>query len=125
MAPILALLRDMAERHDTRAVTYFYGARSRRDLFQLDELDAFARRLPQYCFIPALSEPLPEDAWDGEVGLITEVVQRRVPDVRHLEAYMCGPTAMIDAAIALLTKRGMNEGDIFYDKFVTKADTGG
>src|SRR5581483_2709157 len=41
MAPILALLRDMAERHDTRAVTYFYGARSRRDLFQLDELDAF------------------------------------------------------------------------------------
>jgi Na+-transporting NADH:ubiquinone oxidoreductase subunit NqrF len=77
----------------------------------------------QYCFIPALSEPLPADAWEGEVGLITEVVQRRVPDMRHLEAYMCGPTAMIDAAITLLTTRGMNEGDIFYDKFVTKADT--
>jgi NAD(P)H-flavin reductase/ferredoxin len=125
MAPILALLRDMVERQDGRSVTYFYGARARRDLFQLDELDAFTRRLPQYRFIPALSEPLPTDTWDGEVGLITEVVQRHMPDVRHLEAYMCGPTAMIDAAIAFLTAGGMNEGDIFYDKFITKADTGG
>lgn len=125
MAPILALLRDMAERHDTRPVTYCYGARSRRDLFLLDELSAFAQRLPHYRFIPALSEPLPTDGWEGEVGLVTEVVKRCVPDLREMEAYMCGPTAMIDAAIALLTSSGIPERDIFYDKFVTKADTGG
>ncbi|MCS6924540.1 MAG: 2Fe-2S iron-sulfur cluster binding domain-containing protein [Candidatus Binatia bacterium] len=125
MAPILALLRDMAERHDARPVTYFYGARSRRDLFLLDELSAFAERLPRYRFVPALSEPLPTDAWDGEVGLITEVVKRCIPGLRNMEVYMCGPTAMIDAALTLLTSSGVPERDIFYDKFVTKADTGG
>lgn len=125
MGPILALLRDMAERKDTRPVAYFYGARARRDLFHLDELQEFTQRLPQFRFIPALSEPLPQDEWTGEVGLITEVVQRQVPHLAGMEAYLCGPTAMIDAAIAFLTKGGMNQNDIFYDKFVTKADTGG
>jgi len=42
-----------------------------------------------------------------------------------MEAYMCGPTVMIDAALLLLTREGIQESDIFYDKFVTKADTGG
>lgn len=125
MAPILALLRAMVERHDARAVTYFYGARTRRDLFQIDELHELEQRLPRFRFIPALSEPLPSDDWSGEVGLITDVVKRVVPSFTGMEAYMCGPTAMIDAAIALLTKGRMNESEIFYDKFVTKADTGG
>lgn len=125
MAPILSLLRDMAEKENSRRVTYFYGARARRDLFHLHELYGLTQRLPQFRFIPALSEPLPQDEWTGEVGLITKVVQRHVPHLADMEAYMCGPTAMIDAAIALLTKGGMNEGAIFYDKFVTKADTGG
>ena len=73
----------------------------------------------------ALSEPQADDEWSGEVGLITEVVQRQAPSCAGLEAYMCGPTPMIDAAIALLTRAGMKESEIFYDKFVTKADTGG
>lgn len=125
MGPILSLLRDMVERSDARPVTYFYGARARRDLFQLDELYAYEQRLPRFRFIPALSEPQADDEWSGEVGLITEVIQRLTSSFAGMEAYMCGPAAMIDAAIALLTKGGMNEGAIFYDKFVTKADTGG
>lgn len=124
MAPILSLLRDMAEKQDTRTVTYFYGARARRDLFQLDELYGLAQQLANFRFVPALSEALPDDAWDGEVGLITDVVKRHIPDFAVLEAYMCGPPVMIDAALVLLTKGGMKESEIFYDKFVTKADTG-
>lgn len=125
MAPLLALLRDMAEKENLRRVTYFYGARARRDLFQLDELYRLTQRLPHFRFVPALSEPLPGDHWQGECGLIAEVVQRHVPPFAGMEAYMCGPTVMIDAAIALLTRGGMLENNIFYDKFVTKADTGG
>jgi propane monooxygenase reductase subunit len=125
MAPILAILRDMAEKEQPRRIIYFYGARARRDLFQLDELYGLTQHLPHFRFIPALSEPLPDDNWAGEVGLITEVVQRHLSHLADMEAYMCGPTAMIDAAIALLTKGGMKESQIFYDKFVTKADTGG
>jgi propane monooxygenase reductase subunit len=122
MAPILSLLRDMAEKRTTRPVTYFYGARSRRDLFQLDELYGFAQRLAHFQFIPALSEPLPEDAWEGETGLITKVVKRLVPQGLSSEAYLCGPPVMIDAALIVLSRLGLNEADIFYDKFVTKAD---
>ena len=124
MAPILSLLRDMADRQDSRSVTYFYGARARRDLFQLDELQGFAQRLPHFRFVPALSDPQPDDAWDGETGLITDVVTRVVPNGSNTEAYMCGPTVMINAAILTLQRLGVEEKAIFYDKFVTKADTG-
>lgn len=123
MAPILSLLRDMAQRNHSRAVTYFYGARTRRDLFLLDELHGFEQQLPYFRFVPALSEPQADDAWSGETGLITEVVKRLVADGKNREAYMCGPTVMIDAAIVTLQRLGMDEKDIFYDKFVTKADT--
>ena len=125
MAPILSLLRDMADQQDSRSVTYFYGARTRRDLFQLDELRGFEQRLPHFRFVPALSEPQPSDTWDGEIGLITEVVKRIVSNGANQEAYMCGPTAMIDAAIVTLQRVGVEEQAIFYDKFVTKADTAG
>lgn len=122
MAPLLALLRDMAEKNDTRTVTYFYGARTQRDLFQLEELHGLEQRLANFHFIPALSEPAADDVWDGEHGLITEVVKRFVSSGAGKEAYMCGPTAMIDAAIVTLTRLGVQETAIFYDKFVTKAD---
>ncbi|MBI3249325.1 MAG: 2Fe-2S iron-sulfur cluster binding domain-containing protein [Deltaproteobacteria bacterium] len=123
MAPLLSLLRDMAEQRSQRTVTYFYGARARRDLFQLEELRALEQRLPHFRFMPALSEPAADEAWDGEAGLITDVVKRLVAGGAGKEAYMCGPTAMIDAAIAMLTRLGIKETDLFYDKFVTKADT--
>jgi NAD(P)H-flavin reductase len=125
MAPILSLLRDMAERNDARSVTYFYGARAQRDLFQLDELRSFEQRLQTFRFVPALSEPHPDDTWGGETGLITDVVKRIVTSGRSKEAYMCGPTAMIDAAILTLERLGVEEKEIFYDKFVTKADMAG
>ncbi len=124
MAPILSLLRDMAEKQTARPITYFYGARTRRDLFLLDALYEFEHRLPNFRFIPALSEPASGDAWDQETGLITDVVKRLVPNGTNMEAYMCGPSVMIDAALVTLSRLGLKESDMFYDKFVTKADIG-
>lgn len=123
MAPMLSLLRDMAEKQDRRAVRFFYGARAKRDLFYLDELFGFEKLLPSFRFVPALSEPAAQDAWSGAAGLITEVVQREVPNAVGMEAYLCGPSAMIDAALAVLRSLGVAEHDIHYDKFVTKAET--
>ena len=125
MGPILSLLRDMAERQDARPVTYLYGARARRDLFQLEELDGLEQHLPKFRFIPALSEPAADDHWEGERGLITDVVTRLIASGAGHEAYMCGPTVMINAAITTLTRLGVRASDIFYDKFVTKADARG
>jgi propane monooxygenase reductase subunit len=121
MAPIWSLLNSMAERGIQRPTTYYYGARSRRDLFHLDELHALAQRLPDFRFVPALSEPAPDDDWNGDVGLITDVLDRHEGDLSGCEGYLCGPPPMIDAAIDLLKAKGLGEARIFYDKFTITA----
>jgi propane monooxygenase reductase subunit len=121
MAPIWSLLCSMAERGIKRKVTYYYGARTRKDLFHLDELGALSERLPGFRFVPALSEPSPDDDWDGEVGLITDVVDRLEGDLSGLEGYLCGPPPMIDASIPMLDAHGLPEARIFYDKFTITA----
>jgi propane monooxygenase reductase subunit len=121
MAPIWSLLNSMAERGIERKVIYYYGARTRGDLFHLDELTQLSERLGDFRFVPALSEPTPEDQWDGEVGLITDVVDRLEGDLSGWEGYLCGPPPMIDAAIPMLDAHGLPEAKIFYDKFTITA----
>jgi propane monooxygenase reductase subunit len=121
MAPIWSLLNSMAERGIERKVTYYYGARSRKDLFHLDELARLADRLPDFRFVPALSEPAPDDNWEGEVGLITDVLDRLEGDLSGCEGYLCGPPPMIDAAISTLGAHGIPEARIFFDKFTITA----
>jgi propane monooxygenase reductase subunit len=62
------------EKGSERKATYYYGARGRRDLCFEQELRALEQTLPNFRYVPALSEPAPEDEWDGETGLITDVV---------------------------------------------------
>jgi len=121
MAPIFSLLSSMAERGISRRATYYYGARATRDLFYLEELRALERKLGGFRFLPALSEPTPDERWDGEVGLITDVVDRLEGDLSGHEAYLCGPPPMIDAAIPMLEAHGVPEAKIFYDKFTITA----
>jgi propane monooxygenase reductase subunit len=122
MAPILSLLRSMAERGIDRRATYYYGARRRRDLCFEAELRALSEQLPNFRYVPALSEPSDEDGWDGEVGLITEVVKRHESDLADVHAYLCGPPPMVEAAMPLLSALGLPEKRIYYDKFTS---TGG
>jgi Na+-transporting NADH:ubiquinone oxidoreductase subunit F len=117
MAPIKSILLDMAEKGIDRKATYFFGARTTRDLFLLDEMRELEKRLPRFSFVPALSAPAEEDKWSGESGLITEVLDRHLKDGNHLEAYLCGSPGMIDASVGVLTKKGLPEELIFYDKF--------
>jgi propane monooxygenase reductase subunit len=124
MAPILSLLRSMSERGITRRATYYYGARQRRDLCFEDELRALEDSLPGFRYIPALSEPAEGQDWDGEVGLITDVVARHESNLKGADGYVCGPPPMVDAAIATLTRLGMPEGRIYYDKFTTTGEPG-
>jgi propane monooxygenase reductase subunit len=122
MAPILSLLRSMAERGIQRKATYYYGARRRRDLCFEDELRALEEALPGFRYVPALSEPAEEDAWDGETGLITDVVKRHERDLKGAHAYLCGPPPMVEAAMPMLAALGVPEKRIYYDKFTTTGD---
>lgn len=118
MAPIWSLLSDMAERHIERRATYYYGARTRKDLFYLDEMERLTARLPGFRFVPALSEPGPDDNWDGEMGFVSAVVDRALASGQTtLQAYLCGPPPMIDAALVVLERKGITPDRIFFDKF--------
>ena len=119
MAPILCLLRSMAEAGVERPATYYYGARTESDLFHLEELEKLAQELPDFTFVPALSEAGDDDGWSGETGLITDVVERLEDDLAEVDAYLCGPPPMVDAAIAMLDAQGVPEAHIFFDKFTT------
>lgn len=117
MAPIKSILLDMEQRGIQRKATYFFGARSKRDLFLLDKMRELEEKMPNFKFVPALSEPLEEDNWEGEVGLITDVVRRMVEEAPSSEAYLCGSPGMIDACIKVLHELKVPEENIFYDKF--------
>jgi len=116
MAPILSLLRSMAERGIDRKATFYYGARRRRDLCFEKELHELVEQLPDFRYVPALSEPDGED-WDGETGLITDVLRRCEPALAGADAYVCGPPPMVEAALELLPALGVADKRIFYDKF--------
>jgi propane monooxygenase reductase subunit len=124
MAPILSLLRSMAERGIDRGATYYYGARTRADLCFEDELRELQESLPGFRYVPALSEPTEACHWDGETGLITDVVKRLEGDLSGRDAYVCGPPPMVEAAMPLLAKLGVDEARIYYDKFTTTGEPG-
>jgi Na+-transporting NADH:ubiquinone oxidoreductase subunit F len=117
MAPIKSILLDMLNRGDTRRTRYFFGAKSRRDLFLLSEMKELETKLSDFKFIPALSQPEGGDGWTGETGLITEVVDRQVRSGIDAEAYLCGSPLMIDACIKVLNAKGIPDSLIFFDKF--------
>jgi propane monooxygenase reductase subunit len=122
MAPILSLLRAMAERGIQRKATFFYGARTQADLCFEAELRALEEKLPNFRYVPALSEAAPSEpgddgSWDGETGLITDVVKKHASDLSGAHAYVCGPPPMVEAALPLLAQLGVAEKRIYYDKF--------
>ncbi|MFJ7214711.1 NADH:ubiquinone reductase (Na(+)-transporting) subunit F [Amycolatopsis sp. NPDC098790] len=121
MAPILALLRAMAERGLDRKAVFYYGARRRQDLCFEDELRALEEKLPGFRYVPALSEP-GDDGWDGETGLITDVLRRAGLDLKGADAYVCGPPPMVEAALELLPALGVADKRVFYDKFTTTGE---
>jgi Na+-transporting NADH:ubiquinone oxidoreductase subunit F len=117
MAPIKAMLYDMVEKNIDRKATYFFGARSVRDLFLIEEMRELERKLRNFTFVPALSEPQNGDNWKGEKGLITQVLDRHLASGDSMEAYLCGSPGMIDASIKVLNEKGIPNDRIFFDKF--------
>lgn len=122
MAPILSLLRQMETEDSPRVARYYYGARSVTDLFALEELERLTKVLQSFDFVPVLSDDEPGEGWTGERGLVTDVVSRREDDLAEVEAYVCGPPPMVEAAMEMLAGKGVPESRIYYDKFTTTAE---
>ena len=117
LAPIKAMLDDAFARGSRRPMRFFYGTRRAADLYHADTMNAWSGKHPGFEFVPALSDEPANSPWTGERGLVTDVIARHVTDAFGAEAYLCGPPPMIDAAVALLLRLGVDRADIHYDKF--------
>jgi propane monooxygenase reductase subunit len=118
MAPMWSILQDLALRHDTRSITYFYGARRPEDLFHLECLSAIQSQLDLRVVV-ALSHVAGNPLAGHRTGLVTEVLRREMgPAVADHDAYLCGPPPMIDASLTVLEAYGLEQRrSIFFDKF--------
>jgi Na+-transporting NADH:ubiquinone oxidoreductase subunit F len=122
MAPMRSHLFHLFNTLKTgRKVSFFYGARSLREMFYDDEFKAIAEKFPNFSYTVALSEPMPEDNWTGPVGFIHQVVQDtyldKHEDPGEIEYYLCGPPMMIDAVNKMLYNMGVDTEMIAYDVF--------
>jgi len=117
LAPINAMLDEAFAKGSKRSFRFFYGTRTAADLYHLDRMVAWSRQIPNFSFIPVLSQEPDDSSWLGERGLVTETMHKQLPDAFGAEAYLCGPPPMIDAAIELLERLGVDRPDIHYDKF--------
>jgi Na+-transporting NADH:ubiquinone oxidoreductase subunit F len=122
MAPLRSHLFHLFHTLKTgRKVTYWYGARSLREMFYEDHFRAIEKEFPNFSFHIALSEPLPEDNWTGPTGFIhTAVYEHYLKDheaPEDIEYYMCGPPMMLSAVLKVLDDLGVEEDMIRLDEF--------
>lgn len=122
MAPMRSHIFDQFRRLKTdRKVSFWYGARSLREAFYVDHFDAIAAENPNFTWHLALSDPLPEDNWEGYTGFIHSVVLNNYlakhPSPEDVEFYMCGPPMMNQAVINMLKDLGVEDENIMLDDF--------
>lgn len=121
-APIKALIEDAIYKHVDREMVFYWGCRSLQDLY-LPALPAqWAREQPRFSFIPVLSDPKPEDNWQGRVGFVHQAVLDDFSTLAGYQVYACGAPAMIEAARASFMTRGLPEDEFIADSF-TYAET--
>ncbi len=122
MAPLRAQVLDLFRTIKTgRKVSYWYGARSKKEIFYEEDFREIERNFPNFKFHIALSDPQPEDNWDGYTGFIHQVIhdeylsKHDAPE--DIEYYMCGPGPMANAVKGMLDELGVERSQLFFDDF--------
>lgn len=122
MAPLRAQILHLFNTVKTgRKVSYWYGARSKKEIFYEEDFREIERNFPNFKFHIALSDPQPEDNWDGYVGFIHQVIldnylsKHDAPE--DIEYYMCGPGPMANAVKGMLEELGVERSSLYFDDF--------
>lgn len=122
MAPLRSHIFELFKNMKTdRKVSYWYGGRSKRELFYVEEFEQLAKENPNFSWNIALSEPMPEDNWKGYVGFIHQVLhdeylsKHEAPE--DIEYYLCGPPMMLQACFKMLDTLGVEKEQIAFDDF--------
>ena len=121
-----SMILDLLETGCEQPITLIHGVRTAADVYFDELFRGLEVEHPNFSYVPALSADDGTSGWDGEVGFVHEVAQRRFDDsFKGLSAYLCGPPPMIDACIGALMKGRLFERDIFTERFLTEADAAG
>ena len=122
MAPMRSHIFDQLKRIDSkRKISFWYGARSLREAFYVEEFDQLQKKYPNFEWHLALSEPLPEDKWEGYTGFIHQVLydnylkDHEAPE--DCEYYICGPPIMNKCVMQMLDDLGVEKENVLYDDF--------
>ena len=120
MAPMRSHIFDQLKRlKSDRKISFWYGARSKREMFYVEDYDGLAAEFPNFTWNVALSDPQPEDNWEGYTGFIHNVLYENYlkdhPAPEDCEFYMCGPPVMNAAVIKMLKDLGVEDENILLD----------
>ncbi len=122
MAPLRSHIFELLKGQSSdRKISYWYGGRSKRELFYLEEFEELEKQFPNFKLNIALSEPLPEDNWTGMVGFIHNVLYEHYlknhPSPEDCEYYLCGPPMMLSAVRKMLDDLGVEPENVAFDDF--------
>ena len=123
-APIKAMVEDLLREGTERPVHLYCGVRSRRDLYMHDMAGAWCEGSPGMVYVPVLSDPLPEDGWQGRTGFVHQAVLADFPDLSTVDVYASGPPAMIAAVRESFLARGADPERLHSDSFDYAHETG-
>jgi len=122
-APIKAIIEDAVHRNIHRPMTLYWGGRRPTDLYQEDLIHAWVKTIPQFQYIPVISDGLPEDQWQGRTGFVHEAAMQDFPDMSNHQIYACGAPIVVSSAqkdfIALCK---LPEEEFYADAFTSEAD---
>ncbi len=122
-APIKAIIEQWAHAKSTRPVTLYWGGRRPKDLYMHTQCEQWAKSLPNFRYVPVISDALPEDGWSGRSGFVHQAVMQDLPDLSGYQVYACGAPVMVDAAQKDFTAQCQLPADEFYaDAFTSEAD---
>ncbi|UUM21838.1 CDP-6-deoxy-delta-3,4-glucoseen reductase [Mycoavidus sp. SF9855] len=122
-APLKAIVEHMIFKRIERPVTLYWGARRSQDLYLAELAQQWANTLPNFSFVPVLSEPAAEDNWHGRTGFVHQAVVADLPDLSAYEVYACGAPVMVESALRDFTAHHRLPQDAFYaDAFTSEVD---
>jgi CDP-4-dehydro-6-deoxyglucose reductase len=122
-APIKAIIEHLQMKGSTRPAVLYWGCRSKADLYLHAWAEEAARTMPNLRYVPVLSEPKPEDAWNGRTGLAHQAVMQDLPDLSGHQVYACGVPVMVDSArLDFVQHCALPADEFFADSFTSEKD---
>ena len=121
-APIKAIIEHMQFKSITRPAVLYWGGRRPDDLYMNDWVMAKVAEMPNFSYVPVISDALPEDAWTGRTGFVHNAVLQDIADLSGHQVYACGAPIVVDSAKAAYAAAGLPEDEFYADSFVTEKD---